>query len=147
VGHDGVWFGYTAFVERYPAEDVSIIYLGNVETGGCVTPLRAAVTSSVFGQPFDPIAVDEGTPGPVASPGEYVGHYEVFPGLVLEVTAVRGHLLLGAGEGDFPLEPRGGDRFFYCLKYAAVRFKRNESGRVIGLSWSEGKHTFHCRRL
>jgi CubicO group peptidase (beta-lactamase class C family) len=147
VGHDGVWFGYTAFVERYPAEDVSIIYLGNVETGGSVTPLREAITSSVFGQPFDPIRVDEGTAGRVPRPGDYVGRYEVFPGLVLEVTAARGHLLLGAGEGDFPLEPRGGDRFFYRLKYAEVRFKRNDGGRVIALSWAEGKRTFECRRL
>lgn len=148
IGHNGVYYGYTGFIERYPAEDVSILYLGNIETGGSIDPLQAALAAIVFNQPYEPAQqyALQATPPPEAL-AQYAGRYEVFPGFILTVKEARGHLLLGAGDGFFPLDPQGEDCFFYRLKYATVTFVRDEHGTVNALNWKEGSGTYPCKKL
>jgi CubicO group peptidase (beta-lactamase class C family) len=143
--HNGVFWGYTGFVERYLKDDISIIYLGNIETGASVTTLETALRNIVFGQPYIAAVV----PPEALATGDthdLPGVYNVFPGLDLFVTRKGSELLLGAGDGYCPLEQRSDGKFFYRLKYATVEFVRDEGGLVKSLKWTERGNTFDCPR-
>ncbi len=148
VTHNGVYYGYTGFVERYVEDDVSIIYLGNVETGASVTPLETALRAIVFSKPYSapeiPVVSDRIV---VEHPDDYVGVYNVFPGLDLTVTRKGADLLLGAGDGYWPLEPQSDGTFFYRLKFSVVEFMRDQFGKARALKWTQDGHTFDCRRI
>ena len=147
IGHDGVHFGYTASFEKYPDDDLTLVYLGNIETGS-LGYIRAALPAIVFGQSYtEPPITPPPTPLAADRLAYYTGAYEVFPGLVLTVKRMVDGLVLGAGESDFPLDPIGPDAFYYRLKYATVTFDRDASGAVSALLWAEGGNTFRCRRL
>jgi hypothetical protein len=138
VGHDGVYFGYTGFMEWFPARDLTVIYLGNIESGASVSALEDAFTAIATGNKPGPSPQEP----PVATAdakkeAEFVGDYKGGP-ITLRVLDYRGDLLLGAGEGDYPLRPIGRDDFFYPLKYSRVRFTRDAAGKVNGLQWIEG---------
>ena len=49
MGHNGVYQGYTAFLETYPDSAITMVYLGNTETPASETPLQLAVRALVFG--------------------------------------------------------------------------------------------------
>jgi CubicO group peptidase (beta-lactamase class C family) len=146
VGHDGVYFGYTASFEWYPDDELTVVYLGNIETGS-LRVIRPALPAIVFGEPYPPAPA---RPEPaVVAPGAldaFAGVYRVFPGLDLRVKRIGGALVLGAGDGYFLLDPVGADRFYYRLKYTSVSFERDAAGQVAALIWEEGPDTYRCAR-
>ncbi len=147
AGHDGVYFGFNASFDRFLDDGLTIVYLGNIETGALDQVRRAllAIATGHMPVPASPRrAVD---PNVAVEPKDYLGTYEVFPGFNLMVRNTGRALLLGAGEGDFLLEPLSRDLFDYRLKYATVAFQRDAAGRVTGLNWQQGDQSFVCRRI
>ncbi len=147
AGHDGVYYGFNASFDIFLDDGLTIVYLGNIETGA-LSQVRSALLAIATGNPLDPPKPRLPRTGNLTiHPQEYAGDYEVFPGFNLTVRSRRDALLLGAGEGDFLLEPVARDTFEYRLKYAAVVFQRDGQGRVTGLTWREGEQAFNCRRI
>ena len=148
ISHDGVWQGYTSFAATYPDEQMTVIYLGNTETAASVSPLQAALESIVFGGDVAPPAViPRGAPIPPAKMSDYVGRYDFFPGLAATIRQMHGTLVLGVGEGEYPLEWVGDDRMFFRLKHASVSFTRDASGRVNALEWREAGNMYPAKRV
>lgn len=147
AGHDGVFFGFNASFDRFLDDGLTIVYLGNIETGA-LDQIRRALLAIATGHTPAPVgqrrAID---PSVAVEPKDYLGTYEVFPGFNLVVRNTGRALLLGAGEGDFLLEPLARDVFDYRLKYATVTFQRDAAGRVTGLTWQQGDQSFPCRRI
>ena len=147
AGHDGVYYGFNASFDRFLDDGLTVVYLGNIETGA-LNQVRSTLLAIATGHPPESV---KPRPPPLAHwdirPKDYVGRYEVFPGFHLTVRSRRDAVLLGAGEGDFLLEPIARDTFDYRLKYATVAFQRDGAGRVVGLTWQEGEQTFKCRRM
>jgi CubicO group peptidase (beta-lactamase class C family) len=146
--HDGVYQGYTGFFERYPDQDISIIYLGNTETAPTVTPLQRALEAIAFGQspaPFQPHA--RGTAVPIEAQADYLGVYQFFPGFSVTVKRVAGQLALGSAEGAYPLEWQSRDSLFFRLKYADVVMVRGPDGKVTGMTWHEQDNTYPAKRV
>jgi hypothetical protein len=70
----------------------------------------------------------------VRDPDEYVGSYEVAPGVALEITAAEGVVYLQApGQQKVGMEAVGEDSFLIRLAGAKVTFERDESGAVVAL--------------
>jgi D-alanyl-D-alanine carboxypeptidase len=148
ISHDGVWQGYTSFAATYPAEHLSIVYLGNTETAASVSPLQVALDSIAIGKTSSPaVVVPRGGRIPPERLDDYVGRYDFFPGLQASIRRDRGALLLGVGEGEYPLEWVGEDRMFFRLKHADVVFRRDVNGRVIGLEWREAGNKYPAKRV
>jgi CubicO group peptidase (beta-lactamase class C family) len=145
ISHNGVYQGYTGFLQWYPDDDLSVIYLGNIESGISADVLENAVTMIVFGekppQPPEPPATH---PLPAGETAQYTGDYVAGP-FTLSVKVIRGRLMLGAGEGYNPLDAAAKDSFFYPLKYSTVTFRRAPNGEVTGFEWAElagGRYEF-----
>ncbi len=148
ISHDGVYQGYTSFTATYPGEELTIVYLGNTETSASVSPLQAALTAIATAKTVTPApSVPRGGPVPGAVINDYVGAFDFFPGLRATIKRQGDQLMLGVGEGDYPLEWRGVDHAFFRLKHADVSFKRDASGKVTALDWSEAGRTFPAKRV
>jgi CubicO group peptidase (beta-lactamase class C family) len=148
ISHDGVYQGYTSFVATWPDDQLIIVYLGNTETSASVSPLQVAITAIAWGKTVAPAAtVARGGQVPRAVIDDYVGTFDFFPGLQVTIKRQGDDLLLGAGEGDYPLEWRGEDQLFFRLKHADVHFKRDASGRVTSLDWTEAGRNFPAKRV
>ena len=86
---------------------------------------------------------EQETPDPPAAAidgvEDYVGGYEVAPGMVLEVTAAEGALLLRApGQQRVPLSAESGDAFAIPMAGARVVFHRDGEGEITHLVLHQG---------
>ncbi|HSS44624.1 MAG TPA: serine hydrolase, partial [Thermoanaerobaculia bacterium] len=127
--------GFVSHMSVFPAEDLVIIVLGNLEVGADSSIADGLATIALGSRPTPPQA------RPVYPVAEkllrsYAGRYEVNPNLVLDVVPAGGHLFLRGTGGDFlPLDPTGKDTFFYRQLYVGVEFKHNRFGKVNALLW------------
>jgi hypothetical protein len=70
----------------------------------------------------------------VTNPDEYVGSYEVAPGVALEITTADGVVFLQApGQQRVGMEAVGEDTFLIRLAGARITFERDDSGAVVAL--------------
>jgi len=143
VWHNGEYRGFTSFVEEYPNDRVTIVYLGNIETFASLTPVQTAIDSIVMGDRYEPF-VPRPRGGPTEGPDAdgYVGTYTFSPTLSIQVAKVGGWLAISAN----PLERVSGDQYFFRLKYADVLFKRDGAGKVVGMDWREAGHTYPAKK-
>jgi len=69
----------------------------------------------------------------------YAGDYTLMPGFVLKVDAAEGRLRAQAtGQGAFPLDAIGNDRFEAAAFGIELRFQRGDDGRVNALELHQG---------
>ena len=148
ISHDGVYQGFTSFIATYPDDALTVAYLGNTETAASVSPLQAALGAIVKGDAPSPASlVRRGNAVPREVLDDYVGVFDFFPGLQATITRDGDALLLGVGDGDYPLEWQAPDRLFFRLKYAVVHFMRDATGRVTSLEWAENGQLFPATRI
>jgi hypothetical protein len=70
----------------------------------------------------------------LTNPDEYVGSYEIGPGVALEVTTADGVVFLQApGQQNVGMEAVGEDTFLIRLAGATITFERDDSGAVVAL--------------
>ncbi|HEY0458161.1 MAG TPA: serine hydrolase [Pyrinomonadaceae bacterium] len=148
-GHDGVYSGYNGFVTYFPDEKLSIVYLGNIESGA-LGALQTNLPEIAFGKEFKAAEVREyDKSAATADFQNYVGRYEVFPGFYLDVKFEKNVLSLRGPMGAFiALTPIGGDEFFYRHLYAKVAFVRGENRKIGRLDWADANgSTYPCKKI
>jgi len=94
--------------------------------------------------------VDTAAPPPALGAEElaaYTGKYPLMPGFVLTIR-VKGQTLeaQATGQGAFPLQPQGKDRFAAPAFGVQIQFNRNPSGEVDSLALHQGGHTLSGQR-
>ena len=148
-GHDGVYSGYTGFVTYFPDEKMSLVYLGNIESGA-LGELQSNLPNIAFGREFA-VAKPRSFADRAARAdfSQFAGRYEVFPGFYLDVKYAESVLSLRGPMGAFiALTPLGGNEFFYRHLYAKVTFVKAEDGSIARLDWTDaGGNTYPCKRI
>jgi len=102
--------------------------------------------------PATRIAVDEDeTPAPAAASADdlqaYAGRYPLMRGFSLTVRVRRGQLEAQAtGQGAFPLQANGQDRFAAPAFGIEIQFKRDAAGQVESLELYQGGHVLSGER-
>jgi len=130
--------GYTSYVGLYPAEDLVIVVLSNVQADVAERmgmDLAAMALGESYSKPELRLLVTEAPDS--ADRAAYVGRYEIAPGFALSVRAVSRGLQLAGPDGAFlPMDWEGEDRFFFRPLYVPVTFQRNATGAVTALVWN-----------
>ncbi len=113
--HFGSWtIDFDTMSYYFPADSVERAEKSRTE---------AAAEAAVAGEEFE-----------VTNPDEYVGSYEIAPGVALEITAADGVVFLQApGQQKIGLEAVAEDSFLIRLAGAEVTFERDDSGAVAAL--------------
>lgn len=131
IEHGGAWQGFTSHIARYVDDKLTIIVLVNRAGGnpGAIAHGIAGLYNPELAPPerkearLDPKIFDD-----------YVGQYELAPGVVLTVTRETDKLWAQAGEQlKAELFPESETRFFLKVVEAEVTFVKDSSGKVTHL--------------
>jgi CubicO group peptidase (beta-lactamase class C family) len=150
-GHTGGTFGFTAFWSRYPADDLVVIVLANVDNGSGER-LERDLAAVVFGERVEPS--DVRTFVTVASDvlAAYVGRYRSsFAGRRIDFTVELADDRLFAVFPllpKAPLRPLSATRFFTRLKGGDVIFEFvGTPGAISGIRLDWSGTAMECPRL
>jgi hypothetical protein len=143
-GHDGRGHGFVAICYRYPVEKVSIVVLGDIETG-LFDALKPGLEQIVF----DAKAPDlrPPTPGPTVTQvsADFPGSYDLFGNRLTISRDTAGTYQVDAGDGPQPLIPMDERRMFFRMRYATFSVVRAADG--VKLDWSEPSGSFSLKKL
>lgn len=124
--------GYRSSVKYRAEDDLTIVFLSNIQSGA-VFRILDAVDSLLAGSPVDDPGPPEITFAGVdpALLESLTGEYQMRPGTTLDVHT-DGTLLYSS---EWPLVPQGGRRFFSMQDYGPVEFVPAEDGSIERLDW------------
>jgi CubicO group peptidase (beta-lactamase class C family) len=147
-GHDGMVNGFYSYAVHYPDDAVSISFASNIRSGVGMM-MTHHLPALIFGVDQPAPVIRRPIPVDTDVFEAYLGNYEVYPGLILNVRREKeGLSLQGTGGYHWPLMALGRHRFFYKHRYATVIFEPDETGVVDKIRWVEWSgQEFLCHRL
>jgi hypothetical protein len=151
ISHGGGLHGWSAYLTRYPDQNMTVAVLHNAMPGlpdlspNAVAELAADAFLWPEMKPRPKYEVDESVDPTTFT--AYVGRYD-FMGGVLDV-ALEGEQLTAqlTGQPRFPIFPLGGDKFFWKVVDAQIEFVKDEKGQVVSARHSQGGMNFAVKRL
>ena len=144
--------GFTAELDRFLDDDITIILLTNSYATVSQDPIAEALAAIVFGQEPSPprdmhaITIPQSTLASYAGMYQYGPEYFV-PNAKFTLTAKPGYLLLEQGELRTPLVPLSANDFLERNFFGHVVMSRDARGTVNGLTTRYGEKEFTARRL
>ena len=137
-GHDGRINGYIADYLHYEEADVSVIILGNIQTG-VADFLRSDIAAMVFKKDFVTKAKSI-LPGEIGSYDEtnIMGTYLFGPNFKVYVERIEGIIQARANEGgSSELLLLADGRYFNRTLYSYIEFKKDASGSIQSMTWTD----------
>lgn len=135
-GHDGRINGFIADYLHYEEEDISIIILGNIQTG-VADFIRRDLAAIVFGEPYESRAKTVS-----ASSDQHltfedaIGVYAFGPNFQVYIDEIDGQLHARANEGAYTeLVPVEGGKYFSRTLYAFIKFEKGEQDSINKILW------------
>ena len=144
--------GFTAALDRYPDDDVTVIVLSNSYATVSQDPIAEGLAAIAFGeQPEKPPVFTAAKIAPAALVS-YTGEYQYgadyyVPNGKFSLTAADGALLLELGSFRTPLVPVSAIEFLERNFLGRVVFKVGAEGKVEGLTYSYSGKDFVARRI
>ena len=144
--------GFTAQLDRFPDDDVTIIVLSNSYATISQDPIAAGLAAIVFGeQPEKPLALRAVTI-PQTSLAQYAGQYQYgpdyfVPNAKFTLTVDGGSLLLELGSFRTPLVPILATEFLERNFLGRVVFSLGAEGKVDGMTYRYAGKDFVAHRL
>jgi CubicO group peptidase (beta-lactamase class C family) len=146
IEQDGrIPLGYSSYLGVYPTDSLVIVVLGDIQTQA-VTQIGVDIAAIALGQSFTaPVARAQMGFVDSAAVATYAGRYEIAPGFVLTVKAVRGGLMLAGPDGAFiALDAEAPPKFYFRPLSVPVTFLKDGSSKVTGLNWGD---QFEAKRI
>ena len=139
-GHDGRISGYIADYLHYKDEDVSIIILGNIQTG-TADFFRRDLAAIFFDKPYN-TRVKTAKPA-LGSPIDISlleGVYAFGPNFKVYIDYIDNRIMARANQGAYSeLVPLTDSRFFSRTLYSFIEFTMDESGEVKTMIWTNNE--------
>jgi CubicO group peptidase (beta-lactamase class C family) len=144
--------GFTAELDRFPDDDVTIILLSNSYETAAQNPLAEALAAIVFGQKAPQTPALGAFAIPETLLASYAGQYQYGPDFFnpnakFTLTAKAGFLLMEIGDGRAPLVPLSETEFLERKFFGQVVMSKDPAGKVTGLTCRYGDKSFSAHRL
>ena len=144
--------GFTAQLDRYPDDDVTVIVLSNSYATVSQDPIAPALATIVFGEQPEKAPVFTAVKIRQAILESYAGEYQYgsdyfVPNGKATLTVDGGALLLQLGSFRTALVPVSSTEFLERNFLGGIRFKVGASGKVEGLTYSYSGKDFVARRM
>lgn len=144
--------GFTAELDRFPDDDITIILLSNSYGTASQDPIAKALATIVFGQTNPPITPLRAAAVPETLLAAYAGQYQYgpdyfAPNAKFTLTAKAGFLLMEIGDGRAPLVPLSGTDFLERKFFGHIVMSKDAAGKVTGLTCRYGDRNFAAHRL
>ena len=112
ISHAGGINGFRANFVRYPDEPACVIVLCNSEEAPFMGVTKT-LSAILFGEPYETPPLKRPVEVPAETLASYRGVYEIVPGVMLQIEAKAGHLLVTAGNARRRFLPAS-ETEFYC---------------------------------
>ena len=144
--------GFTAELDRFPDDDVTIIVLSNSYETASQHPITDALAAIVFGQQLPPTTPMRTAAIPESLLASYAGQYQYGqdyfdPNAKFTLTAEAGYLLMKIGDRQASLVPVSETAFLERTFFGHFEMTKDAAGRVTGLTCRYGDKTFTAHRL
>ncbi len=144
--------GFTAELDRYPDDDVTIVLLSNSYGTASQDPIAEGLAAIVFGQQTPPPASVHPVAIPQSVLASYTGQYQFgpdyfTPNAKFTLAAKPGFLLMQVGDHHAPLVPVSQTDFLERIYFGRVVISKDAEGNMSGLTFRYGNQTFPARRL
>lgn len=136
-GHDGRINGFIADYLHYNESDITVIILGNIQTG-VADFFRRDVAAIVFDKDYKSSAKTiPAQEGMIINKEKILGTYAFGPGFKVYVEVFDGKLMARANEGGYSeLILLQDNRYFSRTLYAYIEFIKDKQGRTIKMRWT-----------
>src|SRR5262249_50942876 len=144
--------GFSAELDDYPDDGVTIIILSNSSSTVTQDPIIGGLAAIVFGNdPPKPPALSS-APLSKSELAAYAGEYqygpEYFdPNAKFSLRPHAGSLVLDFGDRQSPLVSAGHDEFIERRFFGSIKITRDGQGKVTGLVTRYGARNFAAKRL
>jgi CubicO group peptidase (beta-lactamase class C family) len=136
-GHDGRVNGYIADYLHYKESDISIIILGNIQTG-VADFFRRDIAAIVFNRKYESRAKTiQPEKNTLYDYEKILGTYTFGPNFKVYIEEIEGSIQARANEGAYSELIRLEDkRFFSRTLYSYIEFKEDDQGNTIKMLWT-----------
>jgi CubicO group peptidase (beta-lactamase class C family) len=144
--------GFTAELDDFPDDDVTIVVLSNSYSSVGQDPISAGLAAIVFGRdPPEPQKVSSAAMSQ-SELESYAGEYQYGPDYFdpnakFSLRAQSGFLVLQTDERQIALFALGRDEFIERMYFGSITITRDAHGKVEGLVTRYGNSKFVARRL
>jgi CubicO group peptidase (beta-lactamase class C family) len=144
--------GFTAELDRFPDDDVTIIVLSNSYETASQHPITDALAAIVFGQPLATTTAMRAVAVPETLLASYAGQYQYGPDYFdpnakFTLTAKAGFLLMEIGDRRAALVPVSETDFLERTFFGHIVMTKDAAGKVTGLTCRYGDRSFTAHRL
>lgn len=146
IWHNGGTAGYHSFTGFDPKTRSGVVVLSNSgnsidDIGQHILDSRYPLAKLIASREHHEIAID---PKVLDA---YIGHYELAPGVVVEITHKKDGLYEQlTGQDAFPIFPEGETEFFLKVVDAQITFEKSSDGKVTGLTIHQGGRDTPARK-
>ena len=144
--------GFTAELDRFPDDDVTIILLSNSYGTASQDPIAEGLAAIVFSQKAPAPTALRAVTIPESVLASYAGQYQYgadyfVPNAKFTLTAKPGFLLMQVGDQHAPLVPLSATDFLERKFFGHIVMSKDAEGNVTGLTCRYGDKNFTARRF
>jgi len=144
--------GFTAELDRFPDDDVTIIVLSNSYGTASQHPITDALAAIVFEQQLPPNTPQRAVTIPETLLTWYAGQYQYGPDYFdpnakFTLTAKDGFLLMHIGDRNAALVPVSETAFLERTFFGHIEMTKDAAGKLTGLTCRYGDKNFTAHRL
>jgi CubicO group peptidase (beta-lactamase class C family) len=144
--------GFTAELDRYPDDDVTVILLSNSYETASQHPVSETLQAIIFGQEVPPTPAQRAAAIPETLLASYAGQYQYGPDYFdasakFTLTPKAGFLLMEIGDRHAPLVPLSETDFLERTFFGHIVMTKDAAGKVTGLTCRYGERNFTAHRL
>ena len=139
-GHDGRINGFIADYLHYAEDDITIIILGNIQTG-VADFFRRDLAAIIFGKDFKSRAktIPPSTDSPEWTNDVY-GSYSFGPNFIVTVKNIDGLIKAKANQGSYSeLVLLDNGKFFSRTLYSYIEFVKDSNGKIKKMIWTNNE--------
>ena len=145
IHHSGDIWGFKSDITRITEDDICVVLLNNIEDQD-LDLITKKLLKILCSQPYTLPAKNEIALGD-AMLTKYTGHYEMQPGMVIEVTLEKGHLFAMTDRKEELYAQK--ENFFLVDGDSpmGIEFGTDETGKIIDLSFNKAGQKISCKKI
>ena len=144
--------GFTAELDDFPDDDLTIVVLSNSSSSVIQDPIAAGIAAIVFGSDLPQPSTFSTAAMPQSALASYAGEYQYGPDYFdpntkFSLRPESGFLILQLDQTQRTLLPSGHEEFIERMYFGSFKITRDAQGKVEGLVTRYGNSKFVARKL
>jgi CubicO group peptidase (beta-lactamase class C family) len=147
VAHGGAIHGFTSHFSRIPEDDLCVVLISN-SSSSALNDITKRIYAILYKKPYEIPKARIAITLPEEKLREYIGTYEINPGLKLQISVKEGQLIAEpTGQPVAILYAEKEDYFFVTQPEVQLLFKRNDKQEIEAFVLFQGGREVTCKKI